>query len=109
MTVKAYPSEARTDVMRWLTDNGADQQGDNPFSEENIVLIGNAVEAAAADGDWTRTFPNTEKNSDVQALAYDLSPHLDDIDSLPAFIGAMLTTTFIGAVAAQLGYRNDKN
>lgn len=107
MTVKAYPSEARTDVTRWLNENGADRQGGNPFNEENIALIGNAVEAAAADGDWTRTFPNTEESRDTQGLAYDLAPHLDDIDSLPAFIGAMLTPTFIAAVAAQLGYRRN--
>lgn len=107
MTVKAYPSEARTDVIRWLDENGPDRQHNHPFNEENIVLIGNAVEAAAADGNWTRTFPNTESNFDTQGLAYDLAPHLDDIDSLPAFIGAMFTSTFIAAVAAQLGYRRN--
>lgn len=107
MNVKASPSEARTDMTRWLEERGADRQGPNPFPEENIALIGNAVEAAAADGNWSRTEWNMESELDVLLLTMDLAPHMKPLKSLPVFIGEILTTTFIARVAGALGYRHN--
>ncbi len=95
--VKAYPSEARTDVTEWLNKNASHLQARMPFTEETVSRVGDAVEAAAADNNWNRTFPDSDEYLDVKDLTDDLTAHWNITEFLPSFVAA---------VAAQLGYRH---
>lgn len=97
MTVKAYPSEARTDVTEWLNKNASNLRARMPFTDETVSLVGDAVEAAAAENNWVRTFPDTDEYLDVKDLTDDLTAHWNITEFLPSFVAA---------IAAELGYRH---
>lgn len=84
-------TEARNDVTVWF-DTYKDA-----VPAESISQIGDAVEAAAIEGNWVRTFPDTDEMADVRALMEDIAPNLTVEDVLPSLIAA---------VVAQMGYRH---
>ena len=98
MTFAVDANEARTDIVNWLNKYGPALQFNNPFTAESVVLVGKAVESAAAENKWNRTFPDTEEYLDIKDLADDLTPYME---AIPEF-----HVNLIASIVGKLGYRH---